>query len=56
MRTSDRQDSGAFQGSDQASLRLPLRLQGKAAPQHFSDTVSDGFGHTRPGGEEEESN
>lgn len=53
--TSDRQDSRAFQRSDRASLRLSLRLQGKAAPQHFSDPVSDVFGHTRPGGVEEES-
>lgn len=54
--TSDRQDSGAFQGSDRASLRLSLRLQGKAAPRHFSAMVSDVSGHTRAGGADEESN
>lgn len=47
MYTSDRQDSEAFQGSDQASLRLSLRLLGKALQGSLGDRVSDVFGHMR---------
>lgn len=47
MYTSDRQHSEAFQGSDQANLRLSLRLQGKGPRGRLSEMVSDGFGHMR---------
>lgn len=47
MDTSDRQGSETFQGSDQASPRLSLRLQGKAPQGRLSEMVSGVSGHMR---------